>query len=512
MIAREHLAIRRSWRAPALAAVVLAGIAGVWLLGEHSLANLGRAALAIGGAGLVAWWSPRRPTAAFGVLFVLATLSRWTIELPIGNMRLEQPAIAAGLLALLYARRLPDRATLRRLLPIAVAFTAYLGALTASSLLHSPDRTDSLRMVFWIALSMAGGLLAFSLLFDSDVQGAQRWLRWTAAGQSTIGILIAVVFFTLGPVIFDAPGSMPGMQGKIYGVSWEANLFASLLAALSFFAIEGFRSRPRPLGAVLVALVLVGLALAQTRGAYLGLVAGMVAYVFTILYRSHRPRNLLVPVSVVAATLVVGTWMAPVLVPVYRLPNQPMNLATPGWGRQFGVGPYLLPGLPSLSGPSESVGNRSPGPAPDQGPIAGPATPDESLAFRLDRIPVALKDLVRDPIVGLGANSFDQRHVDPAQNAPDHLAILAVAALYESGLVGALGLAIGFALILLALWRATRRSIAGPLAAAYIGAVVSLLVAYQATNAINFSIIWLIAGAGLAMALRTPADESAAPG
>ena len=122
---------------------------------------------------------------------------------------------------------------------------------------------------------------------------------------------------------------------------------------------------------------------------------------------------------------------------------------------------------------------------------------------------MALTDWAPDPVIGLGANSFGQRHLDPSQrNTPDHIAILAVAALYESGVVGSLGLAIGFALILLALWHASRRPIVGPMAAAYIGSLVSLLVAYQATNALNFSLIWLIAGAGMAIAVRVSPDEN----
>jgi hypothetical protein len=52
-----------------------------------------------------------------------------------------------------------------------------------------------------------------------------------------------------------------------------------------------------------------------------------------------------------------------------------------------------------------------------------------------------------------------------------------------------------------------RRTISGPIAAAYIGSVVSLLIAYQATNAINFSLICLITGAGLAMAFYSSAEE-----
>ena len=498
MIARQDGGLRRSWPAIAIAVAVLAGSLAVWLLGDHSWANLCRATLAIGGAGLVTWWSTRRPIAAFGVLFVLSSLSRWTIELPVGNMRLEQPAIVVGLLALFYARRLPDRATFRRLLPIVIAFMVYLGALTASSLLHSPDRADSLRMVFWTGLSMAGGLLVFLLLFGQDPEGELRWLRLTGGGHAALGILIAVLFFTLGPVVVSGPDPVPGMDPKIYGVSWEANLFASLVAALSLFAIEELRSRPKLRTAALVVVILIGMAVAQTRGAYLGFGAGALA---------------------------IGVWATPVLIPGNRVPNHPIDLTTPGWGRQFAIGSYSLPGLPDLWGPWESVPIPSPKSAPASPPVPQPSssrttptvsptpapTPNsDTLAFRLDRVPVALKDLTRDPIIGLGANSFGQRHIDISQfnNQPDHIAILALAALYESGVVGSAGLAVGFSLILLTLWRASRRSVVGPVAAAYIGSLFSLLVAYQATNALNFSLIWLISGAGLALALRTYADET----
>jgi len=74
--------------------------------------------------------------------------------------------------------------------------------------------------------------------------------------------------------------------------------------------------------------------------------------------------------------------------------------------------------------------------------------------------------------------------------------------------IGGAGLVIGIGLILLALWRASRRPIVGPLAAAYLGSLMSLLVAYQATNALNFSLIWLIAGAGMAIAVRVSPDEN----
>jgi hypothetical protein len=423
---------------------------------------------------------------------------------------------------MLYARRLPDLATWKRLLPMAVAFTVYLGALTASSLLFSPDRVESLRMVFWTGLSMAGGLLAFLLLFGGDTEGAPRWLRLAATPQAVAGILVALLFFWLGPVVLNGGVPLPGMDFKVYGMSWEANVYASLLGAVSLFAIEEFRSRPQLRSAALVTLLLLGMAVGLTRGAYLGLVAGLIVYTAVILYRRQRPRSLLLPISVAVTAIVVGFLVAPVLLPYYRPPTQPIDLTTPGWGRGLAIGPYVLPGLtgrpsptgqPSPSGGPGSSGGPGVSPPPTPPPVAPQQPITDTIAFRLDRIPIALTDLHRDPIIGLGANSFGQRHVDLSQGptAPDHLAILAVAALYESGVVGSAGLIVGFALILLALWRASGRPTTGPMAAAYVGSLVSLLVAYQATNALNFALIWLIAGAGLAMAFSKTADRSGAP-
>jgi hypothetical protein len=541
MTVREEVTPRTPRSLLVLAVVVVAGIAGVWLLGGRSLDNLGRSTLAIGGAGLVAWWSTRRPVAAFGVLFLLASLSGWTIQLPAGNMRLEQPAIAAGLIALLLARRLPDPSTLRRLWPTAAAFAVYLGALTASSLLYSPDRADSLRMVVWTALSIAGGLLVFLLLLGRDREGGPQWMRGAAAGQAAVGIAVAVAFSLLGPVIFAGPDPVPGFAGKVFALSWEPNIYASLLTALSLFAIEKFRAWPRPANAAVLVLILLGLAVGLTRGAYLGLAAGLIVYAGVILHRKEQPRSLLLPASVVIGALVIGAAVAPVMLRLDRYRNLPIDLTMPGWGRGVAVGPYLLPALPghSLSGvlradvsapPGSSASpGASPEPAVTASPGASPTpvtpTPLETppaaqltdtLTFRLDRIPQAIQDWRQNPIIGVGSNSFGQRHLDPTQiKTPDHIAILAVAALYESGVVGGAGLTLGFALILLALWRASRRSAAAPMAAAYLGSIISLLVAYQATNALNFSLIWLISGAGLALAFSATTrveDRAVSPG
>ena len=78
-----------------LAGALIAG-SGLWLTGDHSVDNLAVILLSVGSAAAVAWLSPSRPVAAFGILFLMTTLSAFTVSTPVGNMRLEQPAIVAG--------------------------------------------------------------------------------------------------------------------------------------------------------------------------------------------------------------------------------------------------------------------------------------------------------------------------------------------------------------------------------------------------------------------------------
>ena len=133
-----------------------------------------------------------------------------------------------------------------------------------------------------------------------------------------------------------------------------------------------------------------------------------------------------------------------------------------------------------------------------------PAWPD-TISQRLERVAPALDDLATSPWIGLGASSFGQRHADYSQAGapPDHIAILVVALPYEAGIIGALFFSLAVALLLLALIRASRSAWATGFAAAYLAAIVSLLVAYQATNALVFGLNWLLAGAALALAART---------
>jgi hypothetical protein len=474
-----------------------AGAAAVlWSTGDREAGNVAFILLSVGGAAAVAWLMHSRPAAAFGILFLLAALSRGTIETPVGNMRFEQPAIVAGLAAFLVARSRLDVARLRELWPIGAAFGVYLVSLGLSSILFAPDRVDSLRMTFWTGLSMSGGLLAFMLLSREGAR-ATAWMCASGYVQAVAGFVFAILFFTLGPVLLAGPTPAPGIQEplslmpKVFSLSWEANIYASLLAALAPIGINRLLSSGRALDMLLLPVMVAALALGVTRGAYLGLAAGVAIYaLFAVapwrFWRWPNVRRVSLRVAVVTASLGVGLLLAGALLQGGRPPTKPLDFTQPNWGRGAVV--------------AASGGTTLP---------VQVQFDTDTVAFRFARVPVAMADLSHSIVVGLGANSFGQRHEDASTAGPDHIAILAVAALYESGVLGATGLGIGFGLILLSLFKASRRRADRGRIAAYAGALVCLLVAYEATNALNFALIWLIAGAGLAAATE-PIEPSRA--
>jgi len=195
------------------------------------------------------------------------------------------------------------------------------------------------------------------------------------------------------------------------------------------------------------------------------------------------------------------------------------------------VGSAIVP-PPGASAPPAGVGTAapgstgsagSPGSAPAvPGTTSPPATPPvltlepypDTIAFRLERVPIALNDLWRSPLIGFGAESFGQNHPDRyAGPGPDHIAILVIVAPYEAGIIGASALAIGFILLLVGLWRTARRAAdlgdrrTAGIAAAFIGSLVCILVCYQVTNAIHLAVNWIVIGAALALTSRGPSSD-----
>ena len=468
-------------RALVLTVVSVVAWATTWALGDRTMESAVLLAVAIGGAAAVAYLVPLRPTVAYGIIFILASMSGLTIELPLGTMRMEHPAIAFAALALLIGLRGPVSGwprPRRSELAILGLLCGYVAVLGVSSGLVAPQPLDSLRIAAWTAISLVGGVVAYILL-RTEPGRAEGWHRGSAFLLACAGIAVGVWYLVQGPS--EIPGLANGLLPwrKVSAYAREANLYASFLAAMAPFAIERLRQRQTAQNAVVVAVILFAIGLGVTRGAYLGLAAGFAVY-FMVLLRRRQIGTWWRPLAVSALATITGVLLAAVI------------LATP----PSYVPPPVGPG--SSAAPGATV---APTPLPE---------PPDTISHRLERVPPALDDLATSPWIGLGAASFGQRHADSSQaGAPDHIAILVVALFYEAGIVGALFFSLGVGLLLLALIRASRSRWAMGLAGAYLAAIVTLLAAYQATNALVFGLNWLLGGAALALAARTRDRDAA---
>jgi hypothetical protein len=440
-----------------------------------------------------------RPRVALGILFLLASLSRATLETPIGTMRLEMPAIAVVAAVLLANGRFRILLSLpRSTRAMTLAFGTYLGVLALSSAFVAPGTAQSLRLVAWLAISMVGGTVAFVLVRPRPVDAMEPF-AFAGALMGGVGLVVAVMFLVAGPELTLGIQDPNSILPRVYALGWETNLYASFLAMCAFFALEAARGPRKAAGLAMLALILIGFPLGITRGAYIGLAAGAIAYGAVRLALDRRPRNLIRLGSISAVLLVLGIVASNVL-----LPNLLQRAAAGGTSGQVpGPSGALASGSPGTH--SGLPGSTTPVPLPSLTLAPYPDT----LAFRLDRVPIALEDLGRSPLIGFGAESFGQLHPERTAGAgPDHIAILAVAVPYESGIIGAAGLSIGFALLLGSLWKTARRSSrladwpAVGAAAAFIGSVVSVLVAYQVTNALQFGINWMVIGAAAALTVQ----------
>jgi len=98
-----------------------------------------------------------------------------TIDLPFGNVRVEQPAILGLFVLLLVQGRL------RAFRPIAISacvacFAVYFATMALSSILNAPEIMVSARLLIWTGISMLGAVVAFTLVWVTTGGAARSML------------------------------------------------------------------------------------------------------------------------------------------------------------------------------------------------------------------------------------------------------------------------------------------------------------------------------------------------
>jgi len=488
----DRLPGRRTLVDGAIVVVAILAAATLWAVGDRSAESLLKSVAAMAGAAAVFVCGRDHPVIAVAIVFALASASRLTLETPLGTLRVEQPAIVALVVVAAIRVRRESLNAPRQVWVVGVAVLVYLSVMAVSSALVAPQPIASLRMTLWWTISAAGGTAAFILLRDHIRAGRDSFVA-IGTGFAVAGIIAAAIFSIAGPDVAPGIQETLSVQPRVYGLGWETNLYASYVAAILLLAAGAAAERP---GIAIGAVALLGIAfpLGSTRGAYLGLAAGALSMGAIIAWRVGRrrfrvPRTLISTVGVAAVALAVGIVCVGLLLP---------NIDQRREREQAAARPSPSPAASLSPSPAASL---SPSPRPTLVPAA------DTIGFRLARIGPAIDDFWQSPVIGLGAESFGQRHADASQVGapPDHLPFLILAAPYEAGVIGAVALLVALLLVLWGLIGRTRGS-RPVLAASLVGVVVSLLVAYQATNALHFATNWLLLG--LAMAVAWGRDDA----
>lgn len=457
--------------------------------------------LAVGTTAAVGSYLTGRFALAIGILFVLASMSRFTVPIAGSNLRLEQVAVILITTLILVRERAALFELIRRAwLPVTFA-VIYLAAHVAASATMAAQPFESLKIAAWLSVSMAAGVIAAVVAFRARTLTAlSGWILGAAALQ--VGVAAAAV---TSQVLL---GTEWGVQandvliGKAFGLSREANLFGILVAtALPFAFLElpdSLRFWPgRQLG--LVVWLAIGLGLAHSRGSQIAFAVTAVVMVLILAWSdARRPRWRLWTPSlrmVVQASLVLV-----VAIGVIQVQDTFARLGARGLENIVVVGDVPAPS------PTPHP-TTSPGATPK--PSVGPSSPPEYIGtgdtvdLRVRNLRQALQEFPESPIIGLGTDSYGQRHREPSCRCPAHISNLTVATLYEAGLLGFAGLGgllvvTGVAVIRLRAW-------------SFGAAIVAMLVGFQFTDAFRFAGNWILLGtvlgawAAVVAQRRTPA-------
>ena len=384
------------------------------------------------------------------LLIVTSVIDRFTFRAGPVDLRPEEIAALGALLAIAVIRfRERDVSWLRPNLP-EILLGAWFACSIVSSLLASPDRRLSAKIITLVAVCSLGFLLPRRILAGDrsaqNLENVTRWLLIVFATEAAYGSL-AYLLHVFGPTIAIAPNPASGHLGA-YGTLWEQNVFGGFAAAgaVAWSYLGPRRFRGAWIG---ITACLGGLIDSVTRTAWLVAAAmGALGIGLPGLRRRLELRALgsaaLASLGVIAATVAVDRF-----------------------------GSYTVPVA---------------GVTPSRSGLLGAILNLVDVVGRLNQLSPIRDDIREHIILGRGTASFEALHV--VKGVPEHVASLALLVLNDTGVVG-LALFIGFAIaILVRAW--SRRSSEYVVAFGQIALVVG--VTNLATETTELMIGWLLIG------------------
>lgn len=500
------------WSTTEILAIIAVGATVLVSTASLSSNQLLGAILALGGLALVIRWRST-PVGALAVVMFLALSSRPTIEVASVNIRVEQLSILFLAGYSIFTGRDLIGQLLRRYWLLIAGLVMWFAAAAASSALVAPDPVVSLRIVIWLGISfIAAGVAAMLAARAQHYELVTGAIVLATALHVGIAILAAASGPLLGVEWGGVVRSGSGYGFRAAGLAWEPNIFASGTAISVPLAMAQYIKSGRRAHLVLVGILGLGVWVALTRTVLVALALGVVVYLGLLIWREAGPRRRSLP-RFAGATLALAIGVASgavVNVAMSTTDLGPLAIRHPSGADA------VLPATPTLPTPRPSA-IPSPGRtiAPSSSLNRSEATPPilapppsvlpidlgdtSNLEFRLVRLQLSLDDLAASPWIGLGANSFGQRHADPSQEfRADYFGMLPFTVLYDAGVIGfaAFILFVASTGVELLRWRLYL------MATAFGTTLAIMLISYVMTDALRFASNWIVIGAGLGLAHR----------
>lgn len=367
------------------------------------------------------------------VLIVATFVTRFRIVVAGFHFMPEHVVLVAALLSLALSTRLNRVWTVLRS-PTVLLLGLFIAWATAVSFLQAPDRSASLAIAGWLALDWL--ILVFALAAVDDSKTLER-VGSAAAVGAAIAAIVLWALSSAGLIAFGTQQETLTGAPAAYGLSFEANILASTLAIWLFLILTG--SRSNRFRAIALSLLGTALVLSLTRAAIIGLVLGLV--VWAVLEGRVARRHVLRSLAAAAVAIAALSVFAPTVTRPFTTKLAAATEFKSGTGR-----------------------------------------------LRVESWTSALGDIhgSADAIVGLGLNTFGQRHLDPTAPELDrdyYLGNMPLEIFYDTGLVGVLLLVAA-----LASMRPLRRARPGRAA----GLIVIFLVCSIATSTFWFGSTWLL--------------------
>ena len=415
-------------------------------------------------AGLVALLV-RWPHGALLGLLVAASIPRWFFQVSSWNAKPEHLVVAAcG--GVLFFRIFAKLHIWQRLEKLDVLLLAFLAANYFSSYAFSPNPASTLR---WSLLQMLAAspyfLIRQLVTTKAQFDRVMGWWLWVGALEASFGILcyLSHLFFgtDVGVTLFFYLGFIPGTYGSL----WEPNIFGSYCTCFAvmflFYYLAGERKNAWYMGGV--ALSTVGLLLSLARQAWVCLIfVGGAVVLYSL--RGTKAGN---------------------VKEAHTNKIQWKRLAFIGTGILIAL-VIALAAMRDLSGRLATLS-------------VSEAADDPTVVRRAGLIALAIDDIQRHPLVGLGTSSFQLLYLgddDSYQGVGQAwLGSLFFRVVHDTGVVGMVLL--GWFILNLArrAWRILllRKSTYTGVGALLAGAVV-MVIAYQLTDASTLAFTWIQLG------------------